>query len=99
MIIFLIEMLKLPNFGQMITFTIQFELLKKILFVTSQSRIITSKNLFQKVLILRKPGRPNFADIIKIVTVFIKKMFKDSKKVKRIRNCVPKFYLYLYFLI
>ena len=77
MIIFLIEMLKLPNFGQIIAFTIQFELLKKISFVTSQSRIITSKTLFQKVLILRKPGRPNFVDINKIVTVFIKKMFKD----------------------
>ena len=56
MIIFLVEMLKLPNFGQIIAFTIQFELLKKISFVTSQSRIITSKTLFQKVLILRKPG-------------------------------------------
>ena len=39
------------------------------------------KNLFS--------GRPRvaiFADIIKIVTIFIKAILKDSKKVKRIRN-------------
>ena len=34
-----------------------------------------------------------FADIINIVTMLIKTIFKDSKKVKRIRNDV---YLYLY---
>ena len=31
-----------------------------------------------------------FADIIKIITMFIKKIFKDSKKVKRIINYVSK---------
>ena len=40
-----------------------------------------------------------FADIIKIVTMFIKTIFKDSRKVKRIRNYVSKCNLYLYFLI
>ena len=30
-----------------------------------------------------------FADIIKILTRFIKKIFKDSRKVKKIRNYVP----------
>ena len=40
-----------------------------------------------------------FADIIKIVTIFIKTIFKDSGKVKRIRNYVSKSNLYLYFLI
>ena len=40
-----------------------------------------------------------FADIIKTVTRFIKKMFKDSRKIKRIRNYVSKCNLYLYFLI
>ena len=34
--------------------------------------------------LLRKPGVDNFADIIKIVTAFIKKNFKDSKKIKKI---------------
>ena len=28
-----------------------------------------------------------FGDIIKITTMSIKKIFKDSRKVKRIRNC------------
>ena len=40
-----------------------------------------------------------FADIIKIVTMFIKKITKDSKKVKRIRNYVSKSNLYVYFLM
>ena len=40
-----------------------------------------------------------FADIIKIVTMFIKALFKDSQKVKRIRKYVPESSLYLYFLI
>ena len=38
--------------------------------------------------ILRRPEVANFADIIKIVAMFIKKIFKDSKKVKRFRNYV-----------
>ena len=40
-----------------------------------------------------------FADIIKIVTMFIKTITKDSRKVKRIRNYISKFNLYLYFLM
>ena len=39
-----------------------------------------------------------FADI-KIVTIFVKTIFKDSKKVKRIRNYVSKCNLHLHFLI
>ena len=45
------------------------------------------------------PGGAFFVDIIKVITRFIKKIFKDSGKVKRIRNYVPKCNLYLYFLI
>ena len=41
--------------------------------------------------ILRKPGVASFADIIKIATMVIKITFKDSKKVKRIRNFVLKY--------
>ena len=37
-----------------------------------------SKNLF-----LRRSGVAIFADIIKIVTMFIKKIFKDSRKLKK----------------
>ena len=40
-----------------------------------------------------------FADIIKVITRFTKKIFKDLRKVKKIRNYVPKYNLYLYFLI
>ena len=39
------------------------------------------------------------ANIIKIVTMFIKAIFEDSKKFTRNRNYVPKCNLYLYFLI
>ena len=54
---------------------------------------------FQKTFIFRRPGAAILADIIKIVTMFIKTIFKDSKKFKRIRNYVSKRNLYLYFLI
>ena len=49
--------------------------------------------------ISRRPRVVIFADIIEIVTIFIKTIFKDSKKVKRIGNYVSKCNLYLYFLI
>ena len=49
--------------------------------------------------ILRRPRVAIFTDIIKIVTMFIKTFFKDSRKVKRIRNYVLKCKLYLYFLM
>ena len=38
--------------------------------------------------ISKRPRVANFADIIKIVTIFIKTTFKDSKTFKRIRNFV-----------
>ena len=49
-------------------------------------RIYDVITLFQKTFILRRPGVVVFADIIKIVTMFIKTIFKNSRKVKRIRN-------------
>ena len=60
---------------------------------------MTSYPPFQNILILRRPRVASFADIIKIITIFFKTIFKDSKKVKRIWNYVPKSSLYLYFLI
>ena len=45
------------------------------------------------------PGLAFFADIMKVITRFIKKMFKDSRKVKIIRNYILKCNVYLYFLI
>ena len=58
-----------------------------------------SPPFFQKLFILRKPGVAIFADIIKIVTMFIKTILKDSRKVKRISDYVSKWNLYLHFLI
>ena len=57
--------------------------------------VITFRNIFN----LRRPGIASFADIIRIVNMSVKKIVKDLKKVKRIRNYVPKCNLYLYFLI
>ena len=51
--------------------------------------------LFQNTFISRRSGAAIFADIIKIVTMFIKTL----RKVKRIRNYVSKWNLYQYFLI
>ena len=41
-----------------------------------------SQPLFQNSFILRQPLVAIFTDIIKIVTMFIKTIFKDSKKFK-----------------
>ena len=54
---------------------------------------------FQNTFILRRPGVAIFADIIKIVTMIIKTILKDSRKVRRITDYVSKWNLYLYFLI
>ena len=54
---------------------------------------------FQNIFVSRRPGVAIFDDIIKIVTIFIKKTLKDSKKGSRIRNYVFKWNLYLHFLI
>ena len=56
-------------------------------------------NFFQKTFILKRPGVAIFADIIKILTMFIITIYKDSRKVKINRNYVSKYNLYLYFLI
>ena len=54
---------------------------------------------FQKTFVLIRPGVAIFADIIKFVTMFIKTICKNSRKVKRIRNDASNYNLYLYFLI
>ena len=43
-----------------------------------------------KYLYVRRPRVVNFADIIKIATIFIKTTFKDSNKIKRVKNYVLK---------
>ena len=51
--------------------------------MTSWPKIVASKPLFQNTFILTRSRVVIFADIIKIVTSFIKTIFKDSKKVKK----------------
>ena len=68
------RMLELPTFGQMATSTVKFQSCNKILLMTSNS------------FILRRRRVAVFAEIIKIVTMFTKTIWKDPKKVKRIRN-------------
>ena len=92
-------MLQLPNFGHMNESTIKFESREKILLATSSTLIMTSYILFKNTVILRRPWVAIFANIIKILTRFVKEIFKDSRKVKRIRNYESKCNLYLYFLI
>ena len=41
---------------------------------------------FQNIFVSRRPGVAIFADIIKIVTMFIKTTLKDSQKIRGIRN-------------
>ena len=60
---------------------------------------MTSYLLFQNTFFLRGSGVVIFADIIKIVTMLIKAITKDLRKVKRIRNYVSKYNLYVYFLM
>ena len=45
---------------------------------------------FRNIFISRRPSVAIFVDIIKIVTMYIKPIFKNTKKVKQIRNSVPK---------
>ena len=49
--------------------------------------------------ILKRPGVAIFADIIKILTFLVTKIFKDSRKVKRIGYFVSKSNPYMHFLI
>ena len=45
---------------------------------------MTSQNLFQNAVILRKPGVAIVADISKIVTMFIKKYLKTQEKLEEL---------------
>ena len=99
-------MLELPNFGYMTTSTIWLESHDKILLVASWAEIMMSQPLFQNIFILRKPKVADFADIIKMATMFTKTTFKKNQKknqkkttTKKNRNYILKCKLYLYFLI
>ena len=44
----------------------------------------------------KKPGVANFADIVKIPTIFIKTTLKDSKNVSRIRKCFTMQFIFVF---
>ena len=74
-------MLELPNF-ELWSHDHIYNIIKsrdKIWLVTSLTQIMTSKPLSQNTFISRKPRGAIFRDIIKIATMFIKEIFKDSK--------------------
>ena len=75
MITSFIEFLELSNVGHITTSTIWFDSRDRILLVTLSTEIMT---FFSKYL--------QFADIIKIATLFIKTNFKDSNEVEKIIN-------------
>ena len=50
---------------------------------------MTSENLFQNTFVSGRSGVAISTDIIKIITRFIQRTFKDSRKVKRTWNYVP----------
>ena len=77
MITSFIEVLELPNFGHVTTSTIKFESRDKFLLIMSQTEIMTSQPLFLNASILRRPRVAIFADVIKIITIFIKNNFQD----------------------
>ena len=85
----MITSLELPNLGHMTAFTLGFESRDKILLMINKRNydVIT---FFSKKNFLRRSGVAIFAGIIKIVTIFIKTILKDSRKVRRIRNYVSK---------
>ena len=93
-------MLELLNFGDMTRSTIQFESRDKNSLVTPLAEFMTSYQFFQYVFTFRRPRVSNFADVIKVATILIKKSYKNSKKlVKKNTNYRLKYNLYLYFLI
>ena len=53
---------------------------------TLLTKIMTSYPLIQNTVILRRLGVAILADIIKIITRFIKQPFKDSRKLKELES-------------
>ena len=60
---------------------------------------MTSQHLIQNNVILRSPRVANFADIIIIAAMIIKKTFKESNKVRSIKNYISKCNLDMHYLL
>ena len=86
-------MLQFPNFGPITKFTTHFDLPDQIFFSD-----VMDRNYVIHFMTLRRRRVPNIADIIKFATIFIKAIFKNSKKLKELEY-VLEWNLYLYFLI
>ena len=76
-----IELLNLQNFRNMTISTLILGSREKKLLMTSLTKIMVLQTLFQNTFILRKPGVTIFSEIIKVVTMFIRAIFKNSKTV------------------
>ena len=76
-------MLELPNFGHMTTFTLYIKSRDKFCWWRHWQKLWRHNLFFQNTFILRRPGVAIFANIIKIVTMWIKKILTDSRKVRR----------------
>ena len=63
----------------------------------SWTEIMTPQPLFENSFILRRLRVADFANIIKIATMFIKTTFEVSKNVLKTRSYVSKCNLYQYF--
>ena len=100
MIISFIELLELPIFGHTTTFGIQFELQKKKKNVGDVlDRDYDVITFISKYLNFKKTYSSQFCCIIKFISMFIKTIFKSSKKLKRVTEYLLKCNLYYVFLV
>ena len=87
----LTKMLKLPN---LTTSTIKFESRDKTLLHDTMGRNDDVITFILKYYCFKKTWGSYFcAEIIKIIITFIKKIFKDLRKIKRIRNNASIYYI------
>ena len=62
--------------------------------MTSWTEFLTSQHLPQNTFILRRPGVTNFADIIAIVTMFIKSSLEKQEQFKEL-ECMYQNAIYI----
>ena len=86
MITSLIEMLQLTNSDHMTTSTISFESRDKILLVTSYTEIMTSSPLFQKAIILERPGIAIWLTSSKLQPCLLRQSLKTQEKLKELET-------------
>ena len=98
MVTALTEMLNIPSFGEVFVYNkmgVMWENFVGDVMHRKYYVIAFISNYF----FLRRHGVANFADIMKIVIIFNKETFQDSKEIKRIRYFALKNIFHLYFPI